>query len=448
MEKVYKIKKGLSLKLEGQAERVLSKTLKSTVYAVKPSDFNQLTPKLLIEEGTKVKAGTPLFCDKNNNSIICTSPISGTVQSVVRGEKRIILAVTIQADDEMVYESFPIPQELTRENITNILLSSGAWLFFKQRPFNIIADTDKIPEHIFISGFATAPLAADPDFLVNGEKSNFQAGIDILNKLTTGKVHLSLHAHYPPNPTFENVKGVEKHYFSGVHPVGNVGVQIDKIAPLTKNSNYWTINPQHVIALGKLFTQGIYDVSKIIALAGHGVEKPRYFRVVTGLHCSAIKNLLMTDQHYRIISGDVLTGTSIGEDGFLSFYDNEITVIPEGDTYEFMGWMMPRFSKFSAYRSYFSWLMPDKVYNLNTNVNGGERAFFFTGKYEKVLPIDVYVTYLMKAILANDIDKMEALGIYEVVEEDIALCEFICPSKIEMQKILRQGINALLSELS
>lgn len=448
MEQVHKIRKGLTIRLKGSPERVLSKMLKSSIYAVKPTDFNCLKPELLVEEGDIVEAGSPIFCDTKNHKIICTAPVSGKIKAIVRGAKRSLIAVEILADEECTYKKFDIPSTLSPSLIIETLLSSGAWLFFKQRPFNIIADPTKTPQHIFISGFRSTPLSADIDFLVNGEKANFQAGIDILKKLTPGKVHISLNANYPPNPVLDNATGAVKHYFSGKHPAGNVGVQINEIAPLTKQSLYWTVDPQHVIAIGKLFTQGIYDVSKIIALCGNGVEKPRYYRVHQGLQCSAISNLLINNQEYRIISGDVLTGSNIGENGFLSFYDNEITVIPEGNKSEFLGWIMPRTHKFSVSRSYFSWLFPHKEYNLDTNVNGGHRAFFATGKYEQVLPLDIHVPYLIKAILANDIDKMEELGIYEIVEEDIALCEFVCPSKIEMQKILRQGINSLLSELS
>jgi Na+-transporting NADH:ubiquinone oxidoreductase subunit A len=449
MASVIRLKRGLTITLQGKAEKVLSKCDVPQQYAVQPTDFQGITPKLAVAEGDKVKAGSPLFYDKLRPQIIFASPVSGTVSAIVRGEQRKILKIVIAADEENQFETFAVPEiaNIQRDDIVRIMLQSGAWAFLVQRPFGIIAAPDVVPKSIFISGFNTAPLAADADFLANGESENFQAGIDILRKLTTGKVYLSLCADYPANKTFERVKGAEIVRFKGHHPAGNVGIQIHHIAPINKGDVVWTIAPQHIVALGKLFTQGVYDVHKVIGLVGSEVQKPRYYRMTAGASLSVIAGLINAKPAMpRIISGNVLTGTNAGIDGYLGFYDNEITVIPEGNEYETLGWAMPRFNKFSHSRTYFSWLMPDKKYRLNTNTNGSERAFVVNGEYEKTLPMDILPVYLLKAILANNIERMEQLGIYEVIEEDLALCEFVCTSKIKVQQILRQGINAVMQE--
>jgi len=421
-------------------------------YAVKPTDFHGLTPKMLVREGDRLKAGTPLFCDKYKPEIVFASPVSGTLQAINRGERRKILEVVVAPDEQVEFENFVVPDltSSTRNELITLMLKSGAWPFLVQRPYGIIANPKATPKAIFISGFDSAPLAADADYLVNGEAVMFQKGIDVLGKLAP-KVHLSLCADYPANNTFERAKGVEVHRFKGPHPVGNVGVQIHHISPINKGEVVWTISPQHVIALGRLFANGVYDVSKVVALVGSEVKKPRYYRMISGASLSGLAEFLneaSAGKKQRVISGNVLTGTNVGLNGYLGFYDNEITVIPEGDTYEMLGWMMPRFSKFSLSRTYFSWLTPGRKYKLNTNLNGGQRAFAVTGQYEKVLPMDIYPVYLLKAILAKDVEKMEQLGIYEVIEEDLALCEFVCTSKIDVQEILRKGIDLMIAEMS
>ncbi|MDR3235106.1 MAG: Na(+)-translocating NADH-quinone reductase subunit A [Prevotellaceae bacterium] len=449
MSKVIPIHKGLDISLKGSAEKVVARITPSVDYAVKPTDFQGLTPKLTVNEGDVVLAGAPLFVDKYNPDIRFVSPISGTVSNIVRGDKRKLLAVVVTPAEEQSHVKHDIHDLATmpREEVIKLLLESGAWAFLKQRPYGILAKPTDTPKGIFISGFNSAPLAPDIDFTLTNESATFQKGIDVLLKLSRN-VHLSIQTDISANSIFKKVKGVEMHTFEGPHPAGNVGVQIHHLSPINKGEVAWTIDPQHVVALGRLFLTGVYDVSKMVALVGSEVKRPRYFRLSAGVNISPLQSYIDASHNPRYISGDVLTGSNIGTDGYLGFYDTMISVIPEGNHYEFMGWANPfRMKKYSMSRSYFSWMFPDKEYALDTNVNGGQRAFVMTGEYEKVLPMDIYPVYLLKAILAEDIDKMEQLGIYEVIEEDLALCEFVCTSKIDVQQILRQGINLMIKEM-
>jgi Na+-transporting NADH:ubiquinone oxidoreductase subunit A len=452
MPKVFKIRRGLNIPLKGQAEKVFSRAEQAQFYAVKPIDFPGLTPKLSVSEGDKVKAGTPLFFDKYRPQVVFTSPVSGTIHLIRRGERRKILEVVVKSDEIQEYEDFgkANPKELSREAVVERLLNSGLWPMLRQRPYSIIANPTDKPKAIFISGFDTAPLAPDLDFAVKEESETFQAGIDALIKLTEGTVHLNLNADYPPSIVFTKTKGVQQNLFSGPHPAGNVGVQIHHISPINKGDLVWVVNPLDVIIIGRLFLTGTYDATKVIALAGSEIKKPRYFIVKSGVCIRSIitNNLVHTPDKVRVISGNVLTGTKVSDEGFLGYYDNMVTAIPEGNHYDFVGWATPGLNKFSMSRTFFSWLMPDKKFTLHTNLNGGERAYVMTGQYEKVLPMDIYPVHLIKAILAKDIEKMENLGIYEVVEEDFALCEYVCTSKTEVQSILREGIDLMIKELS
>ena len=450
MSKIIKLRKGLDIKLRGKAETRLSETARADVYALVPSDFEGVTPKMLVKEGDTVKAGTPLFFSKNDQRVLFASPVSGTVKAVNRGEKRRILSVTVTADAEQSFETFAVPDtaKATREEIVALLLKSGLWPLLIQRPYGIIASPDDTPRDIFVSAFDTAPLAPDYEFALKGEEKNLQKGVDVLGRLTEGKVHVSVLAGH--ESLGASLKGVELHTFAGKHPAGNVGVQIHHIAPVNKSEKVWTVNIQDVAIIGRLFNEGRVDMTRVIAVAGSEVETPHYCRVVAGAPVASVVGRNVKQQpeggKVRIISGNVLTGRKTAADGFIGFYSNMVTVIPEGDNFEFMGWAMPRFGKFSVSRAYFSWLCPGKEYVLDTNMNGGERPFVVTGLYEKYLPMDIYPMYLLKACLAGDIDKMENLGIYEVVEEDFALCEFVDPSKTEMQQIIRDAINLMIKE--
>ncbi len=451
MSEVIKIKKGLDIKLKGKAEKVLEKSDRSETYAIKPTDFPGLTPKLKVKVDAEVKAGTPLFFDKYRPEINFASPVSGKVVAINRGERRKILEVVVEADAETTYETFTKanPLELSREAVKEAMLNSGVWAYMCQRPYDVIANPSETPKAIFISAFDTAPLAADVDFLVDGDKEAFQAGVDALSMLTDGKVHLSTNPKQNVSSFFADVKNVELHQFTGVHPAGNVGVQISRIDPINKGEAVWVIRPQEVVFVGRLFQKGIYDVSKKIALCGSEVTTPAYFEVVSGTSVrNILKGRLKDDDTIRVISGNVLTGTHIKEDGYLGFYDSQITVIPEGDQYEFFGWALPGLHKFSMSKTFFSWLTPNKEYRLDANLHGEHRAFVVSGEYEKVMPMDILPVYLLKAILVEDIDAMEQLGIYEVAPEDFALCEFVCTSKIDAQKIIRQGIDLMIKEMS
>ena len=476
MSNTIRLKKGLDIKLEGGAPYNLATLPPADSYAVKPDDFKGFTPKLLVQPGDEVLAGSPLLFDKYHPEMLVTSPVSGTVSAINRGEKRKILEVVVTPDGKNRQLDFELPslKAMDHEQIVEAIQRAGLWPMLIQRPYGVIADPADLPKAIFISGFDSSPLAPDMDYVLAGQESNLEAGIEALKKLTSGKVHLGLRAEgdsslfgktlnfldrgkTTPKPPVDQpprilktVKGAEIHRFEGPHPAGNVGVQIHHIDPVNKGETVWTIDIQNLAILGRLFRTGKVDMTKTIALTGTELNYQYYAKVIGGANIRGILNgNLPTDgRHFRIISGNVLTGQKVEENGFLGFYSNQITVIPEGDHYEFVGWIMPRFNKFSVSKTYFSWLMPWKRYDLNTNLNGGHRAFIFNGVYDKFLPMDIYPVYLMKAVIANDIDKMENLGIYEVIEEDIALCEFIDPSKIEMQAILREGINTMIKELN
>ncbi len=450
MSKIITLRKGLDINLVGKAHESLTVAPQASEYAISPLDFEGVTPKLLVKAGDRVKAGTPLFFNKANERVLFTSPVSGVVAAVNRGEKRKVLSVTVTPDATTTYEEFATTdlKSASREQIVELLLKSGLWPMIMQRPYGIIADPNDTPKAIFISAFDSAPLAPDYNFVLREEQKNLQAGLDALRKLTSGKVHLSMRA--KAEGKMSAFTGVELHTFAGKHPVGNVGVQIHHIAPINKGEKVWTVNVQDLAIIGRLILTGHVDMTKIIAVTGSEIEKPAYCRMVVGAKVDSILSKNVKAQaagdSVRIISGNVLTGTKTAADGYVGFYANQLTVIPEGDKFEMLGWALPRFSKFSVSRAYFSWICPKKAYNLDTNLNGGERPFVVTGLYERYLPMDIYPMYLLKACLAGDIDKMENLGIYEVVEEDFALCEFVDPSKIEIQQIIRDGINLMIKE--
>ncbi len=450
MSKIIKLRKGLDINLQGKAAESLVEVPTWGEYAVSPLDFEGVTPKLLVKAGDKVKVGTPLFFDKNDSRVLFTSPVSGTVSAVNRGEKRKVLNVTVTADAEQEYEEFPKLdlRKADRSEVVEVLLKSGLWTMIQQRPYGIIANPDDAPKAIFVSAFDSAPLAPDMNFALKGEKANLQKGLEVLGKLTDGKVHLSVRA--KAEGEMASMQGVEMHAFEGKHPVGNVGVQIHSIDPIAKGDKVWTVAVQDVAAIGRLFLGGKVDLHKVIALTGSEVAEPKYYRIMSGAPVASVTEGNIKPQaegdKVRIISGNVLTGKKVAETGFITAFANQITVIPEGDKYELLGWAAPRFGKFSVSRSYFSWLCPRKEYRLDTNLNGGERPFVVTGLFEEYLPMDIYPMYLFKAIMAGDIDKMENLGIYEIVEEDIALCEFVDPSKTELQQLVRDGINLMIKE--
>ncbi|MFR9532934.1 MAG: Na(+)-translocating NADH-quinone reductase subunit A [Rikenellaceae bacterium] len=450
MSKNISLRKGLDINLQGVAEAKVEKLPLSSQYAVSPLDFEGVTPKLLVKVEDTVQAGSALFYNKADERILFTSPVSGTVAAINRGEKRKILSVVVDAASTQTYKEFPLldTKSAKREEIVEMLLNSGLWSMLIARPYGVIADPNQTPKAIFVSTFDSAPLAPDYNFVLASELANIQRGVEVLGRLTEGKVHFGVRQ--GAQSTFSNVAGVEVNSFAGKHPAGNVGVQIHHVDPINKGEVVWCVNIQDLAIIGRLFSTGKVDMTKIVAVAGSEVVAPKYYQIISGAPvASMLKGGVKEqaeDERVRVISGNVLTGTKIAEDSYITFYANMITVIPEGDNYEMLGWIMPRFNKFSVSRSYFSWLCPKKQYRLGANLNGGERPFIMSDIYEKYLPMDILPVYLIKAILAGDIDKMENLGIYEVVEEDLALCEFVDPSKIDMQHILREGINLMIKE--
>lgn len=449
MSKTVKLRKGFDIKMQGVAEHIFTQNPMPEAVALKPTDFVGLVAKLSVKEGDKVLAGDPLFVDKLRPEVQFTSPVSGTVSAINRGNRRALLSVVVTPDKETEYKQFESTtvDSMSREQIISTMMNAGVWPFVKQRPYDVIANPNDRPKAIHISTFDTAPLAPDYTFALEDSASDFQVGVNALKKLTDGAVNLNVYKEDRAKTTFTQIQGVEQNFFQGPHPAGNVGVQIHHIDPINKGDVVWVVNPQDVVIIGRLFSKGIFDARVVIALTG-AVKGPRYYKTVLG---ASIKSFLASEQiaeNMRVISGNVLTGTKLSKDDFISYYDSQVTVIPEGTEPTFMGWLAPGFGRHSFSRAFFSWLTPNKEYALNTNTNGGVRAFVFTGVYEKVLPMDIYPMQLLKAILAEDIDKMEQLGIYEVVPEDFALCEYVCPSKIEIQSIIRQGLDTIRKEFN
>jgi Na+-transporting NADH:ubiquinone oxidoreductase subunit A len=451
MSKAIRIRKGLNIRLKGEAEKVLATAEMPDTIAIKPTDFVALAPKLKVKEGDKLMAGDLLFTSKENELIRFTSPVSGEVAAVVRGEKRKILEIRILADREVRYKNFGSadPSTLSREQIKAKLLEAGVWPFIRQRPFSTVADPGANPKAIFISAFDSAPLAPDYDYVLHNHKEEFQKGIDALVKLTDGKVNLTLKAGNARDDAFRTAKGVEVNTISGPHPAGNVGVQIHHISPINKGEVVWYVNPQDVALIGRFFLTGQFDTTRVVTLSGSEVTAPKYYKLPVGANISKVVKGAVKDGKLRYISGNPLTGDQIAEDGYLGYYHHQISVLPEITDDEFFltkGWMSPGFGKFSASQTYPSWLLGGKKYRLHTGSNGEERAFVVTGQYEKVFPFSILPVYLLKAIITKDIEKMENLGIYEVDSEDFALCEFVCTSKINSQQIVREGLEIVRKE--
>ena len=442
--------RGLQINLDGESDKVYANVKLNSNYVVRPTDFHGLTPKLDVKIGDKVKAGSHIFHDKYNDRIKFCSPVSGEISDIVRGKKRRILEIVIDSEEKIEYHNFPTSalDDLNREQIIDRMLDGGVWPFIRQKPYDIIANPYDVPKSIFVSTFDSAPLSIDNDFALYGMDNLFQQGLNFITRLTSGKTHLNLDGNTNPSQLFSNLEGVEINRIIGQHPAGNVGVQIHHIDPINKGDIVWYLEPQDVISIAKLFLEGKYDVSRIVALSGTQVLKPRYYRAISGCSVFPLLNNNLNQGENRIISGNILTGTQITDKGNLGFYDTTITVIEEGKKQEFFGWILPGINKFSASRAFFSWLMPNKKYNINANMNGEERAYVVTGQYEKVLPMDIYPNQLIKAIMIEDIELMENLGIYEVAPEDFALCEFVCTSKMPVQSIIRHGLDLVKKENS
>jgi Na+-transporting NADH:ubiquinone oxidoreductase subunit A len=449
MGKFIRLKKGFTINLAGKAAPKVVETDQPETFVIKPTDFYGIyLPKTVVNVGDQVKAGSPLFHDKRHEQIVFTAPVSGEIVEIKRGEKRKLLEIKILADKKVEHASFKKYSvsdinSTTASEIKEQLLTSGVWTNFVQRPFGIVADPGATPKAIHISAFDSAPLAPDYSVLYKGQDQFFQVGVDVLKKLTTGAVHVNTHAASEISTVFSQVKGAEVNKFSGPHPAGCVGVQIHHIDPINKGDVVWTITPAGVIQIGKLFLNGVYDASKLVAVTGSEVKNPQYYKTYTGASIKKFIDGNLNNDHVRVISGNALTGTAIGKDGHIGFFDQHITVLPEGDYAEFVGWITPGARKLSFQRALglLSFLSPGKERVLDTNTHGEPRAFVQSGVFEQVTPMDVLPTHLIKSIMAQDIDEMEALGIYEVIEEDLALCEFVDVSKHNVQEIIREGIE-------
>ena len=450
MSNDIRIRKGLDIHLEGEADKTTQQLPLTSLYGIKPIDFHGVIPKLLLREGNEVKAGEALFFSKSDERILFPSPVSGTIKEIVRGERRKVLEIHIAPSQEQTFKDYGKKdvEEMQGEDIKAHLLSSGCWPFIKQRPYDVIANPDGKPKAIFVSACKTNPLAPDYDYVLKGKEQALQTALTALAKLTTGKIHVSVFKDSSLSP-FRNLKGIVVHDVSGPHPAGNVSTQIAQISPINKGEVVWVVTPQDLVVIGELFLTGKVNLTRTVALTGSRIEKPHYVTALAGAQISGVVSNQVKDVvATRIISGDVLTGTKVSETGFLGFYDDQITAIPEGNDYDLFGWAKPVANKISLTRSLtFSWLNPKKKYDLNTNTNGEQRAFVVTGMYEEVFPLDIYPMQLLKACLYKDLDELENLGAYEVAPEDFALTEFVCVSKQPHQQIIREGLDLMMAEL-
>ncbi len=443
------LKKGHDILLEGEAAKSLDAEIKGNTFAIQPPNFVGMSPipKVIPAIGDEVKAGDPIFFDKKRPEIQYVAPVSGEVISIDRGAKRSIAQVVILADKELKYRSLPAfdLENGSREDLVKHLLDTGGWPLIRQRPFDLVPAPGDLPKAIFISTFDTAPLAPDLDFVIEGKGAAFQKGLDVLNKLTEGTVHLGLNANgEKPNAAFVEAKGVQHNWFHGAHPSGNVGVQIHHTDPINASDKVWVLGVQEVITLGKIFSENRYDASRVVALAGAEFKAPRYLNTYQGVKISDLVKEEVIGENVRLVSGDLLSGHKKAEDGFLDFYADQVTSIEEGDYYEMFGWLVPTTSRPSISKTYpTNVIFKDAKFKANTNTHGEKRAFVVTGQYESVLPMDIYPQHLMKAILANDFERMEGLGLYELSEEDLALCEFVCTSKQPLQSLLREGLETM-----
>ena len=446
MTKVIKIRKGLDIPLKGKADKVKTAVGQIDEIGLSPDSFPGLTPKVVVKEGDRVKAGDALFVNKRCPSVSFASPVSGTVVSVLRGERRKVLNVVVKADSSPEYADFGVKdiETMNGRDVIEKLLSGGLFGYINQLPYAVSTTPEVLPKAIFVSALRDKPLAADFEYELLGNEYDFHTGLTALSKIA--KTYLGI-GRGQSAESLRRAKDVEVNIFDGPCPAGNVGVQVNHIDPVNKGEVVWTVDPTAVIFFGRLFNKGKVDLRRTIAVVGSEVKKPSYADVLVGQKINSILQGNISDGNVRIINGNVLTGKKCSTDDFLDAHASELTVIPEGDNAdELLGWIMPRFRQFSTNHSYFSWLSGKKDYVFDARVKGGERRMIMSGEYDKVMPMDIYPEYLVKAIIAGDIDKMEALGIYEVSPEDFALPEFVDSSKLELQSIIRRGLDMLRKE--
>ena len=438
------VKKGLDLKLVGKPSHEIEQAKFSEDFSVYPTDFHGIFPKLVIKENDSVKAGDILFYDKNSEKVKFVSPVSGKIKEILRGDRRKVLEIKIKAEKDISYKKIKKLKSENPSEIIDYLLENGLWTYIKQRPYDIIADPESNPKEIFISGFDSSPLSANYDFITKDQKENIVEAINLLSVLTKGSINISLRKE--SNSFLRELNGVTIHNVSGPHPAGNLSTIINRVSPINKGDIVWTLNLPDLAIIGNTILNGKFSPERVVALVGSSFLEPKYIKLLSG---SSISNLMsLNNDNTRIISGNVLTGTKIDPKGHLRHYSNEITAIPEGNDYDLFGWAKPMFEKFSISRALtFSWLFPNKKYDLNTNTNGEHRAFVVTGSFEEVFPLDIYPMQILKACMYKDLDEMEALGMYEVSPEDFALTEFICVSKQPHQNIIREGLDLMKKEI-
>lgn len=446
MANVIKLRKGLDINLKGKAVGEKTVLKASEVYALTPDAFVGMIPKVVVKEGDVVKAGDTLFVNKQCPDVKFASPVSGQVTEVLRGERRKVLCVKIKADAEQKFTDYGKKDvaALSGEEVCKALLEAGLFGYIDQLPYAVSTTPESKPKAIFVSALRDKPLASDFEVELQGNEKDFQTGLTALSKMA--KTYLGIGAKQTAD-ALVNAKDVEVTVFDGKCPAGNVGVQVNHLDPVNKGEVVWTVDPSAVIFFGRLFNTGKVNLTRTIAVCGDQVKNPCYLDVLVGTPLTDILSGNVEEANVRIINGNVLTGTKASTDDFLGAHSSEVTVISEGDEAdELLGWIMPRTKQFSVNRSYFSWLFGKKEYSLDSRIKGGERRMIMSGEYDKVLPMDIYGEYLIKAIIAEDIDKMEQLGIYEVAPEDFALAEFVDSSKLELQKIVRNGLNMLRKE--
>ncbi len=448
MANVIKLRKGLNINLKGRAAETKLTIGTAEEYALVPDDFVGITPKLSVKEGDVVKAGDALFVNKNCPEVKFASPVSGKVTAVVRGERRKILCIKVQADKEQQYADFGKKdvEKLSAEDVKSTLLEAGLFGYINQLPYAVSTTPDTQPKAIFVSAFRDMPLAGDFEYELLGNEKDFQTGLSALAKIA--KVYLGV-GRQQSSEVLIKAKDVEVNIFDGPCPAGNVGVQVNNVSPVNKGEVVWTVDPTAVIFFGRLFNTGKVNLTRTVAVAGSEVKQPAYVDALVGTPIAVITNNNIDDaRKVRIINGNPLTGRQCTLEDYLGAHTSEVTVIPEGDDKnELLGWILPRFKQFSANRSYFSWLLgKNKEYALDARVKGGERKIIMSGEYDRVLPMDIFGEYLIKSIIAGDIDRQEQLGIYEVSPEDFAVAEFVDSSKLELQKIVREGLDILRKE--
>ena len=442
---LIKLSKGLDIHLQGKAEEKKIQLKSNGKYALVPDDFEGVTPKVVVKEGDKVKAGDALFVNKQYPDVRFASPVSGTVREVVRGERRKVLCIKVDADAQQEFADFGKRDvgSMSGEQVINALLEAGLFGYINQLPYAVSTNPSVQPKAIFVSALRDKPLAADFEYEVKGQEQNFQTGLTALSKIA--KTYLGVGV----NSALKGMNDVVVNVFDGKCPAGNVGVQVNHVDPVNKGEVVWTIgDPTVVLFIGRLFNTGKVNLSRTVALCGSEITSPAYVDMLVGEELSTLlSNSYDASKSVRIINGNVLTGKPTTKESFLGAHTSEITVIPEGnDADEMLGWILPRFKQFSVNRSYFSWLLGKKQYALDARVKGGERHMIMSGEYDRVLPMDIYGEYLIKAIISGDIDRQEQLGIYEVAPEDFALAEFVDSSKLELQRIVREGLNILRKE--